>query len=156
MVNKKEVRKIIEYKFRMAEIVTQEFCYSNISKKISNRIVEHTIMRMNYKMSPNMKKNQIIFLIGMVLSEKISNVMICKLQVRFTFDVQELDKLIKGENFINEQIPMQFASLSYSTFRGLLFEKLSGTPFSKLPPIPAVAPSTLLSSSSIKEKNPSK
>jgi 5-hydroxyisourate hydrolase-like protein (transthyretin family) len=134
-----------EFEFRLAEIVTHSFSYTNISKKIKKSIQDNTIMKVNYGMNTNIKKNIVEFSLGFLINDKISEDELCKIEIGFIFNIVDLEKFIINDKFISNQIPIQLASISYSTFRGMVYEKLSGTSLNSLPPMPIINPIKLLS-----------
>ena len=134
-----------DFEFRLADIVTHSFYYTDISKKIKKSIQDNTIMKVNYGMNTNIKKNTVEFLLGFFINDKILKNELCKIEVGFIFNIVDLEKFIINDKFISNQIPIQLASISYSTFRGMVYEKLSGTSLNGLPPMPIINPINLLS-----------
>ena len=73
----------------------------------------------------------------------------CKFRVDFHFEVDNLEEMFEynEEDFpiFEELFVATLAGIAYSTFRGIIFEKTSGTPWNEII-LPVLNPATILNS----------
>lgn len=131
--------------FRISEILNRKFIISDFPLKKTKKIEDQVKFELKFKLSPNLKKNNIDVEMSMLFTHIDTNKIVCNLDTSFIFDIVDLSNYIDGSTFKSDQIPVTLLSVSYATFRGIISEKLNGTKLGSIPPLPLIDPKKFLS-----------
>lgn len=144
MTKKKSKEASIDFTFKLKNIESLSFSYANLSKKYRKKIGDIVQINVSYVFETLHKKEEAILILKVSIVNKETSREICLAETKFIFGIRNMERLINGNSFISKQIPLTLVSISYSTFRGQIFEKLKGTPLENIPPIPVIDPNLLL------------
>ena len=138
--------------FRIADIINRNFSISDFPLKKTKKINDQVKFELKFKVTPDIKKNIIDFGYELVITHIATNKKVSNVETSFIFEVQDLEKFANESSFTDDILPVTIASISFSTFRGIVYEKFKGTKLADLPPLPLIDPKAMIGIANNNEK----
>ncbi|MBK9284061.1 MAG: hypothetical protein IPM51_07035 [Sphingobacteriaceae bacterium] len=133
----KKVSPVSPVKFSLNFASVRKFSFIEPKQRFDNSKTDFCEYKVYPKITFNTKKSEILIVLiffGFIKETSEKNL---DGEALFIFKVEELERLVYSENeilkFINpndHNLVLSLISISYSTLRGILFEKLKGTLYS--------------------------
>ncbi len=142
--------------FRMSNIQSVSFSYDIIPKKNRKKLSDLTNYKVDYLIDPNYKKDEIDVIFTVQLKYLKTDEEYAHIKEKFTFQVKDLINFKKENGYLDHMIILHVLSPSYSTFRGVVHQKLRGTYLEFLFPLPLLGADMLLEKIKDEGKNQKK
>lgn len=143
---------VVIFDYHLDDIICEELVVNNHSKDDIKNVMKSSSSELGVKLDYKEEDHSVIVFIKVRISgmdeeggEIKDELDFIKINYSFHFVLNKKKKVIDHEEILkNESLILTFLSVSYSTYRGMFYEKLSSSPYKDISPLPIINPRILL------------